>query len=145
MAVDIAILRELSSFGSFSDDQVGKVGNLCAERMISAGQTFFREGELGKTIFVVLQGEIQVRFTAGGGGLVSIEWIGAGGVLGIRAFFPPYRYLSTASSLTDGYLLAIDAVKLRMLVEQDSQLAILIHECLMEAMMNRVADLRSAS
>jgi CRP-like cAMP-binding protein len=145
MSVDSTILRELSPFRSFSKDQLVKVGKICAERKISAGQTIFREMEPGIEIFVVLQGEIEIVFTAGGGGLVNIEWAGVGQVLGLRAFIPPYRYLSTATCLTDGCLLAIDAVKLRMLVEQDSQLAILIHESLMEAMMNRVADMRSTS
>jgi len=143
MDVDVAMLRALSLFKDLTEDQLDKVTSLCSEKSISPGQTFFREGEPGTAIFVVLQGEIEVLFTAGGDALVCMEWVEAGEVLGIRAFFQPYKYLSTARSLTDGCLLAIDAVKLRELYEQDSQLAVSIHERLMHAMLNRVTTLRS--
>ena len=143
MGVDAALLRKLPPFRSLSEDQLGKLAGLCAEKTISAGQMFFREGEPGIAIFVVPQGDVEVLFTAGGNPLACREWVGTGEIMGIRAFFPPYRYLSTARSLTEGCLLAIDTVKLRELIEQDSRLAISIHECLMQAMLNRVTTLRS--
>jgi CRP-like cAMP-binding protein len=143
MAVDAKLLRGLSPFSSLSEEKLEKVAELCVERMISAGQIFFREGEPGIAIFVVPQGDVEVLFTIGREALASIEWVGTGEVLGIRAFIPPYRYLSTARCLTEGCMLAIDAVKLRELIEQDGRLAISIHECFMQAMLNRVASLRS--
>jgi CRP-like cAMP-binding protein len=143
MGVDITLLRRLSHFSSLSEDQLGKVAGLCAEKTISAGQAFFREGEPGTAIFAVSQDDVEVLFTTGGDALACIEWVGAGEVLGIRAFFPPYRYLSTARSLTEGGLLAIDAVKLRELTQQDSRLAVSIHECFMEAMLTRIDGLRT--
>lgn len=143
MGVDVALLRGLSPFISISEVQLGKVAELCEEKIISAGQTLFQEGEPGIAIFVVPQDDVEVLFTAGGDALACIEWVGAGEVLGIRAFFPPYRYMSTARSLTEGTVLEIDAVRLRELFEQDSYLAISVHECLMQAMLNRVTSLRS--
>lgn len=142
MGVDAALLRRLPPFSSLSEDQLGKVAGLCTEKTISAGQAFFREGEPGIAIFVVPDDDVEVLFTAGGDALACIEWVGTGEILGIQAFFPPYRYLTTARSLTEGCLFAIDAVKLRELIQQDSWLAISIHECLMQAMLNRVVGLR---
>jgi CRP-like cAMP-binding protein len=143
MGVDAALLRRLSPFSSISEVQLGKLAELCEEKTVSAGQTLFREGEPGIAIFVVPEGDIEVLITAGGDSVFSIEWVGADDVLGIRAFFPPYRYMTTARSLTEGCVLAIDAIKLRELFEQDSYLAISVHECLMQAMLNRVTSLRS--
>jgi CRP-like cAMP-binding protein len=143
MTVDVALVHGLSLFSSLSEEQLGKVAKLCSEKTISAGQTIHREGEPGKAIFMVLQGDVEVLFTAGGVALACMEWVRAGEILGIRAFFPPYRYLSTAHSLTEGRLLEINAIKLRELCEQDSRLAIFIHECLMQAMLNRVVGLRA--
>ena len=142
MAVDVAMLRSLSLFKDLTADQLEKVAGLCSEKYISPGQTFFREGEPGKTIFVVARGEVEVLFTAGGDALACMEWIGTGDVLGIRAVFPPYRYLCTASSLTESTLLAIDAFNLRELFLQDSQLAISILESSTCAILNRIASLR---
>jgi CRP-like cAMP-binding protein len=142
MAVDVAMLRALSLFKDLTADQLEKVARLCSQKYISPGQAFFREGEPGKTIFVVKKGEVEVLHTVGGDALASMEWIAAGDVLGIRALFPPYRYLSTARSLTDGTLLEIDVVKLRELFPQDSQLAILILENSTLTILNRIASLR---
>jgi CRP-like cAMP-binding protein len=143
MAVDVATLQTLSLFKDLTADQLEKVARLCSQEHISPGQTFFREGEPGKTIFVVKKGEVEVLHTVGGDALASMEWIGAGDVLGIRALFPPYRYLSTARSLTDGTLLEIDVVKLRELFPQDSQLAISILENSTRTILNRIASLRA--
>jgi CRP-like cAMP-binding protein len=143
MAVEAALLRGLSLFSNLTEDQLDKVVNFCSEMPVFPGQTFFGEGETGIAIFVVLQGDVEVLFTAGGDALTCMEWVGTGEVLGIQAFFPPYKYLSTARGLTEGCLLVIHAIKLREWLEQDNRLAISIHECLMQAMLNRVPSLRS--
>lgn len=143
MAADVAMLQKLSLFKNLTEGQLERIAQLCSEKTVYPGETFFREGEPGLVIFVVLRGEIEVLFTVGGDTLVCMEWVAAGYVLGVRAFFKPYKYLSSARSLTEGSLLAIDAVKLRELCEQDCWLAISIHERLMQAMLNRVTTLRS--
>ena len=71
-----------------------------------------------------------------------MEWIGAGNVLDIRALFPPYRYLSTASSLTESPLPEVDAFKLRELFPQDSKLAVSILENSTRSILGRIASLR---
>ena len=143
MAVDIAMLQKLSLFKDLTEGQLEEIAELSSEKTVYPGETFFREGEPGLAIFVVLRGDIEVLFTAGGDTLVCMEWVTAGDVLGIRAFFKPYKYLSSARSLTEGCLLAIDAVKLRELCVQDCWLAISIHERFMQAMLDRVVTLRS--
>jgi hypothetical protein len=56
---------------------------------------------------------------------------------------PPYRYLTTVRSMTEGSVLAIDAIKLGELFQQDGQLATLILRPLVRAMLDRVGTLRS--
>jgi len=58
MAVDGALLRGLSLFSNLTEDQLDKVANLCSGMPVFPGQTFFREGEPGKAIFVLPRGEI---------------------------------------------------------------------------------------
>ena len=143
MAADIAMLQMFSIFKNIPEGHLERIAQLCSEKTVYPGETFFREGEPGLAVFVVLRDDVEVLFTAGGDALVCKEWVAAGDVLGVRAFFKPYKYLSTARSLTEGCLLAIDAIKLRDLCEQDDLLVISIHELLMEAILNRVATLRS--
>jgi CRP-like cAMP-binding protein len=143
MAADIAMLQMFSIFKNIPEGHLERIPQLCSEKTVYPGETFFREGEPGLAIFVVMRGDIEILFTAGENELVCMEWVAAGDVLGVRAFFKPYKYLSNAHSLTEGNLLAIDAVKLRELCEQDCWLAISIHERFMQAMLDRVVTLRS--
>jgi CRP-like cAMP-binding protein len=143
MAADVAMLRMFSIFKNIPEGYLERITQLCSEKIVYPGEIIFREGEPGLAIFVVMRGDIEVLFTAGEDELVCMEWVAAGDVLGVRAFFKPYKYLSSARSLTEGRLLAIDAVKLRELCEQDCWLAISIHERFMQAMLNRVISLRS--
>ena len=143
MAADIAMLQMFSIFKNIPEGHLERIAQLCSEKTVYPGETFFREGEPGLAIFVVMRGDIEILFTAGENELVCMEWVAAGDVLGVRAFFKPYKYLSNARSLTEGSLLAIDAVKLRELCEQDCWLAISIHERFMQAMLDRVVTLRS--
>jgi CRP-like cAMP-binding protein len=143
MAVDVAMLQTIPLFGDLTKTQLEKIANLCSEKSISCGETFFKEGEHGNTFFVVPRGEIEVLLTVGKDALACLKWVGVGEILGIQALAPPYRYSSTGRSVTEGTLLAIDAVKLDQLFQQDSQLAFSFLTSLMGAALNRIDGLRS--
>jgi CRP-like cAMP-binding protein len=143
MGANVTLLRGLSLFRDLTEDQLKKVADLCSEMSVFPGQTFLREGEPGRTIFVLPQGEIEILYTAGGEAMMGREWVSVGEVLGVRAMLPPYRYLTTVRSMTEGSLLAIDATKLGELFQQDGQMATLILEPLLSALLDRIATLRS--
>ena len=143
MGVNVALLRGLSLFKELSEDQLEKVADLCSEMPVFPGQTFFREHEPGKAIFVLPRGEVEILYTAGGDAMACREWMGVGEVLGVRALIPPYRYLTTARSITEGTLLSIDAVKLGELFQRDGQLAKSILARLMSVILSRIGTLRA--
>jgi CRP-like cAMP-binding protein len=143
MSANVTLLRGLSLFRDLTEDQLKKVADLCSEMSFFPGQTFYREGEPGRTIFVLPQGEVEILYTAGGEAMMGREWVSVGEVLGVRAMLPPYRYLTTVRSMTEGSLLAIDAIKLGELFQQDGQMATLILEPLLRALLDRITTLRS--
>jgi CRP-like cAMP-binding protein len=143
MAVDVAMLRSLSLFEDLNESQLEKVAKLCLEKSFSGGEAIFKEGEPGKTIFVLSHGEVEVLFTACGDALAYMGWIGAGDILGIRALVPPYRYSSTARGVTESTLLAVDTTELGELFQQDSGLASSLLVGLIGAALNRIDGLRS--
>lgn len=143
MAVDAALLRGLSLFRELNEDQLEKVADLCSEMPVFSGQTFFREHEPGKAIFVLPRGEVEILYTVGGDAMACREWIGVGEVLGVQALIPPYKYLTTARSITEGTLLSIDAIKLGELFQRDGQLAKSISARLINAILSRIGTLRA--
>jgi CRP-like cAMP-binding protein len=143
MAVGVALLKGLLPFRDLTEDQLEKVANLCSEMPVLPGQVVFKEGEPGWAIFVLPRDEFEILYTVGGDAMACREWIGVGEVLGVRALIPPYRYPLTARSITEGTLLAIDAVKLGELFQRDGQLAKFVLARLMSAVQSRIGTLRS--
>ncbi len=143
MTVSVKLLRGLSQFTNLNESQLEKVAGVCRKITVYPNQILFKERELGNTIFLSLEGDIEVLFTAGNDSMARMEWLGAGETLGTIALVPPHQYVSTARGLTEGSLLAIDVDKIEMLFQQDGQLAVSMILRLMSAYHRKTANMKS--
>jgi CRP-like cAMP-binding protein len=107
------------------------------------GQTLFTEREPGHTIFLSLEADLEVLFTAGDDSMARMEWLGADKILGSIALVPPHQYVSTARGLTEGTLLAIDVDKMQKLFQQDGRLAVSIIPHMTGAYHRKTANMKS--
>jgi CRP-like cAMP-binding protein len=143
MTVSVKLLRGLSLFTNLSESQLEKVAGLCRKITVYPGQILFKEREPGHTIFVSMEADLEVLFTAGGDSMARMEWLGAEETLGTIALIPPHQYVSTARGLTEGTLLAIDIDKMQKLFQQDGRLAVSMIPCLMSAYHRKTANMKS--
>jgi len=143
MSVTVKELRELSLFTNLSESQLKKFAGLCRKITVYPGQLLFREREDGHIIFMSMEDDIEVLFTAGGESMACMEWLGAGEPLGTIALIPPHRYVSTARGLTNGTLLAIDVDKMQELIQEDGRLAIAMVPLIVSACHRKTANMRS--
>jgi CRP-like cAMP-binding protein len=143
MGVNVALLRGLSLFTSLSESQLEKVARICRKITIYPGQILFKEREAGDTIFLSLEADLEVLFTAGSDSMARMEWLGAGETLGTIALIPPHHYVSTARGLTEGTLLTINVDKLQKLYQQDGQLAVSMFTRMMSAYHRKTANMKS--
>lgn len=77
------------------------------------GQTIFREGDEGSTMYVVLSGS--VKLTVKGR---EVEDLGPGGVLGEMALIDTVPRSATATAIADCKLVPIDLKRFTFLVQQ---------------------------
>jgi len=124
MGVNVALLRDFSLFTNLNESQLERVAGICRKITVYPNQVLFKERELGNTIFLSLEGGIEMLFTAGNDSMARMEWLGAGEILGTITLIPPHQYVSTARGLTKGTLLAIDVDKLKKMFQQDGRLAV---------------------
>ena len=143
MTVNVNLLRGLSLFPNLSESQLEKVAGLCRKITIYPGQILFKEREPGYTLFVSMEADLEVLFTAGGDSMASIEWLGAGEILGTIALIPPHQYVSTARGLTEGTLLAIDVDKMEKMFQQDGQMAVSMIPLITSAYHRKTANMKS--
>ncbi len=77
------------------------------------GYTIFKEGELGSSMYVVMDGS--VRLSVNG---KEVESLGPGGVLGEMALIDTGPRSATATAVTDCKLVPIDLKRFTFLVQQ---------------------------
>lgn len=75
-------LRGVPIFGGLEGRRLQRVIDVLEEEAWRAGQVIFNEGELGRTMYVLREGEVEVLRTAANGQKVPIVRLGPGEVFG---------------------------------------------------------------
>lgn len=107
-------------FRSLSQEGVQKINKISTVKEFKAGETIFEPNQEAKYIYILLEGVVALRFPAKedafSAGVIRIEkddLIGAGALLGSS------HYISQAYCVRKSKVLAIDAKKLRDILEED--------------------------
>jgi CRP-like cAMP-binding protein len=139
-----ALIREFPLCSGLDDKQVNALAKLCQAKSVYPDEFLFKEGELGHSIYILENGDVEVTFATGHGSTLCTDQVGSGDIIGCSAMVPPYVHTSTARTLSEVTVLVIDAIKLRELFKQDHQLGFCIQQHLMQALLKRITDLRLA-
>lgn len=85
------------------------------------GQTIFKEGDSGSTMYVVLAGSVKLSVKG-----QEVENLGPGGVLGEMALIDTVPRSATATAATDCKLVPIDMKRFTFLVQQTPHFSVQI-------------------
>ncbi len=77
--------RSISTFGGLEGRSLERVVNLLQEHNYAAGATIFSKGELGRTMYVLREGEVEVLSPASNGKMISLVRLGPGECFGEMA------------------------------------------------------------
>jgi CRP-like cAMP-binding protein len=89
------------------DDSRRQFASYGAPVSTTPGQVLIREGQVNRTLYVVLSGTFDIS-TEALGNKVHLDLVGAGDCLGEVAIFNPDRASATATSLQEGRLWSIE-------------------------------------
>jgi CRP-like cAMP-binding protein len=84
-----------------------------------AGETIFVEGDEGRMMFVVLEGQVRLSVTGR-----TVEKVGKGGVFGEMALIDDSPRSATATAITDCTLVPVTAPRFRSLVKESPDFAL---------------------
>ena len=134
------ILRSYSFFGLLSHLQYKAVAMISEEANFLAGEVIFREGQLANHIYFLLEGSVELHFTASH--LIEKEIfvgeINPGEPFGISSLVYPYLMTSTVSASKISRAIKIDSTSLRLLFEQDQQLGFILMTRIAQAAISRL-------
>ena len=101
-----------------------------------AGQAVFREGERGEHMYVVLEGQVELRVNG-----KLVETLGPGAVLGEMALIDHAPRVATATAVADAKLVPIAEKRFLFMVQQTPHFALQIMKVMAERLRKMDAQL----
>ena len=105
--VEKSELLRVPAFVDLPDDQIAWFIDHAEELRIKAGETYFREGDAADAMFVVLEGQIQVRGELGGE--TAVFALKPGDVTGVLPFSRMKQFPVSARAVTDARVMRFPA------------------------------------
>lgn len=112
-------LRAIGLFGALSDDILRQFAVALTVQVIDAGTTLFREGEDGREMFVVLQGELEVLKRSHRGTDARVALLGPGDWVGDMSIVDIQPRSATVRALAPTRLLRVTAADLEAVYRTD--------------------------
>jgi CRP-like cAMP-binding protein len=86
-----------------------------------AGQIVFHQGEIANRFYLIQTGRISIETSADERGIVTVQRLGAGDVLGWSWLFPPYYWHFSACALESTQAIFFYGTRLREKCEEDRE------------------------
>ena len=84
-AMDIALLRKVTLFEGLNSTQLHKLAAVCQARALAAGDSIFKEGDVGDEMFVIEAGRVRISKDVPGIGEEALAILEAGAYFGEMA------------------------------------------------------------
>ncbi len=108
MPCDVRTLADVELFEHLGDDDRANLARVIDVRRLAAGDTLFRVGEPGESLYVVRAGEIELFIKDTAGQRIPLAIVGAGEVFGELALLDRSPRTATAIALAEAELLELD-------------------------------------
>jgi len=103
-----------------------------------AGEFLFHQGEKADRFYLVRRGRVALEVFTPERGVITIETISDGGVLGASCFFPPYLWHFEAQAIERTHAMVFDTESLRRRFEDDPRLGFYLIERFAHIMTQRL-------
>ncbi len=124
MPCDAQTLADVELFEHVSDEDRARLAEFIDVAHLSAGDTLFKTGEPGESLYVVRSGEIELFIRDTAGQKIALAIAGSGEVFGELALLDRGPRTATAVALTDCELLELDRDDLLMLFQKSPTAAL---------------------
>lgn len=115
-------LRFFSLFANQDAEMLKQIAMLADEKIVKAGYQLFFEGEVAKSLYLVLEGAVVLTMNMGEKGdqkIEELEPLGKGEVIGWSSIVKPHIYKLGAYTAQESRLVAFDGERLRTLFDEN--------------------------
>jgi CRP/FNR family cyclic AMP-dependent transcriptional regulator len=136
------LLTEHPFFASLDDDTVSRLESCSRNVHYRAGDYLFRAGEAADTFFVIRRGRVALDVYAPGQGVVVLDTVEEGDVVGWSWLVPPYQWFFDARAVHEVSAISVDATCLRAKCDEDLALGYALMQRVAQVMYQRLQDAR---
>jgi CRP/FNR family transcriptional regulator, cyclic AMP receptor protein len=133
-------LQKLSIFQGLTVQQTARFVPLFIPCEFREGETIFKQGESAANLYMVVKGEVAVRYKPEDGPELTIVKVQSEGIVGWSAALGNPCYTSSVDCLTDCVLLKISSENLRELCARDTESGAMILERLAMVIAERLRN-----
>ena len=98
--IDLEMMKTVEALKGLGDDQLAKIQNCSEQLEFSRGDRLFAEGESSAHLWIVLEGEVELRYDRPDGQPNPVEdpisFISKAELFGWSSFMPPFEYKLSA-------------------------------------------------
>ena len=116
------LLKEHPFFQDMRQEYIDSLAGCASNVRFKARETVFQQDEKANHFYILESGKIAIDLSTPGRGVLTIETLGEGQVLGWSWLFPPYEWQYGARAVEDTKAIAMDARCLRGKCETDPAL-----------------------
>lgn len=121
-----SFLVQTPFFGGLDEGALDRLTRMVIERRVPAGNAVFREGDTGRSMFVIVSGQIMMFRTGASGHMVRLVRLGPGDFFGETTLIEMQPRPSTAYVERDAHLLELTNVDLYRLYRDDVKAYVLV-------------------
>ena len=136
------LLRDHEFLTGLDETDATQLASCVRSAHFAEGEFLMREGERSSYFYLIRTGRVALESNVPGKGVLQMESIGPGDVVGLSWPLPPYRVHIDARAVVPTETLAFDATRLREVMEGDHDLGYALMTRLYEKALRRLERVR---
>lgn len=137
-------LEQLPLFEGLSKKDINRFTALSETLEIKVDEFLFHQGDPANRLFIMLEGEVSIRYNPGDGGALTVTSLERGGVFGWSAVLGRNAYTSGAVCTKAGRVVSVPGDAFRKMCERHPSTGVVIVERLAEVIAGRLSSTRQA-
>jgi CRP-like cAMP-binding protein len=137
-------LGQLDLFADIDRSDLRLLAEMARFVSIRPGKQVFAQGDPALHLYILVEGQVAIRYRPFDGDPLTVSTIAPGGVFGWSAFLARMTYTSSAIGEQAGRALAVAGIDFRALCEEHPRTGILIVERLADVIAGRLTGTRQA-
>lgn len=123
----VSILGQIELFRGLNSDQLARLGALARRDVYGMDSVIFHQGDRGDRVYVIAQGQVEIRFDRAGGGTHAALYLGVGQLVGELALLDQGTRSATVVAIEPNTVVySMDCAELLALCATDTAIGFLV-------------------